>query len=330
MNFVKEYFWQHRKSAGCFLLFCFIFGTAFTLYHLPLEAVLYPVLVCGVLGLLFLCTDMKRAYKKHCRLMRLQELSAEMLQDFPMADTIAEKDYQEVIRKLCQEQRQLTQTADLRYSDMMDYYTLWVHQIKTPIASMRLNLQNEDSALSRMLMEELQRIEQYVEMVLYYLKLDGDSMDYVIREYDLDSMVRQAVKKFAGQFIRRGIRLDYQPLCCRVITDEKWMTFVIEQVLSNALKYTKSGVISITLKEPCTLCISDTGIGIAPQDLPRIFEKGYTGYNGRTDKKASGIGLYLCRRICSNLNHSITAQSVPGQGTRIFLHMEQKRLEEIL
>lgn len=328
MSFIKEYFGQLKKGIGCFLLFCFIFGAAFALYHLPLGAVIYPALVCGALGFLFLGIDMKKKYENHRRLMLLMQLPASMLQDFPAADTIAEKDYQRLIDGLCREQRSLTEKALLRYTDMMDYYTLWVHQIKTPIASMRLNLQNEDSALSRILMEELQRIEQYVEMVLYYLKLDGDSTDYVIRECDLDSMVKQAVKKLAGQFIRRGIRLDYQPLCRSVITDEKWMTFVIEQVLSNALKYTREGAVSITLKEPCTLCIHDTGIGIAPQDLPRIFEKGYTGYNGRTDKKASGIGLYLCRRICNNLNHSITAQSVPGQGTCIFLHMEQKRTAE--
>ena len=102
---------------------------------------------------------------------------------------------------------------------------------------------------------------------------------------------------------------------------------MVEQVLSNALKYTPSGSIRIYLEKSRTLCIQDTGIGIAPEDLPRIFEKGYTGYHGRSDKKASGIGLYLCRRICQNLGHSISAASVPDEGTVIRIHLEQKKLE---
>ena len=192
---------------------------------------------------------------------------------------------------------------------------------------MRLTLQNEDSELSRRLSEDLLRIEQYVEMVLCYLRLDSSSTDYVFQEYDLDSIVKQAVRKFAGQFIRRKIRLDYQPLHTRVVTDEKWLLFVVEQVLSNALKYTPAaGTVTIDLEEPKTLCIRDTGIGIAPEDLPRVFEKGYTGYNGRNDKKASGIGLYLCRRICKNLNHVISVDSSLDSGTVVRIRLEQVKL----
>lgn len=168
------------------------------------------------------------------------------------------------------------------------------------------------------------RIEQYVDMVLGYLRLDSDFTDYVIQEYDLDDIVKPAVKKFAGQFIRKKLQLDYRPLHTKAVTDEKWLQFVLEQVISNALKYTEAGRITIemehgpgTEENSSVLCIRDTGIGIAPEDIPRIFEKGYTGYNGRSDKKASGIGLYLCRRICSNLGHTITANSSLENGTVI-------------
>lgn len=175
--------------------------------------------------------------------------------------------------------------------------------------------------------EQLQSVEQYVEMVLGYLRLESPSSDYVIRNYLLDDIVRQAVRKFASQFIRRKLRLEYTPLNVSVITDEKWLLFVIEQVLSNALKYTRSGSVSITLEAPKTLCIRDTGIGIAPEDLPRVFEKGYTGSNGRTDKRATGIGLYLCRRILAKLGHSITIVSTPGVGTTVRIGLEQDALE---
>ena len=177
------------------------------------------------------------------------------------------------------------------------------------------------------MLEELQRIEQYVEMVLTYLRLDAGSTDYVIKEYSLDDIVRQAVRKYAAQFIRKKIRLVYEPLNVTVLTDEKWLLFVVEQLLSNALKYTRSGSVSITLEQPKTLCITDTGIGIAPEDVPRIFEKGYTGYNGRQDKRSSGIGLYLCRRICHNLHHGISIRSAVGKGTAVLLELESTVLE---
>lgn len=150
---------------------------------------------------------------------------------------------------------------------------------------MRLLLQESDTSDSRALAEELQKIEQYVEMVLCYLRLSADSTDFLFREYDLDAIVRQAVRRYASQFIKKKLRLRYEPLGCTVLTDEKWLLFVIEQVLSNAIKYTPSGFIEISLERPRVLCIRDTGIGIDPADLPRIFETGFTGGNGRLDKR---------------------------------------------
>lgn len=325
MEFVISYIRQRRRSIGLFLGCCLIFLCTFLLYHLPWEAVIYPAMLCAMILVGFGMLDFLRAKRKHQQLLDLQRLSAELMQSFPVIDTVEDKDYQEVIRLLCQEQATLQTSMNARYEDMMNYYTVWAHQIKTPIASMRLHLQNEDSEFSRRVAEELQRIEQYVEMVLMFLRLDSDSTDYVIRECDLDEIVRAAVRKFSTQFIRRKIKLCYEPLEATVITDEKWLTFVVEQVLSNALKYTDTGTITISMKKPKTLCISDTGIGIAPEDLPRIFEKGYTGYNGRNDKKASGIGLYLCKRICKNLGHGITATSVLDKGTAIEIDLMQEK-----
>ena len=161
-------------------------------------------------------------------------------------------------------------------------------------------------------------------MVLGYLRLESGSSDYVIRAYDLDGIVRQAVRKFASQFISKKLRLDYEPVRTEVLTDEKWLLFVIEQVLSNALKYTRTGGIAITLEEPKTLCIRDTGIGIAPEDLPRVFEQGFTGYHGRDDKRATGIGLYLCRRILTRLGHTITIESEPGVGTTVRIGLDRE------
>jgi len=325
MHFIIGYFRQRRKGIFVFFLFCLVFLCAFLLYRLPAGAVLYPAFVCTVLGLLFLISGIRREWLRHRRLEELGRLPSALQESFPEPITVEDRDYQQIISRLCEEQKQLETQMNLRYSDMIDYYTVWAHQIKTPIASMRLNLQNQDSEFARRILEDLARIERYVEMVMGYLRLDSDFTDYVIREYDLDEIVKQTVKKFAGQFIRKKLQLDYRPLHTRAVTDEKWLQFVLEQVISNSLKYTESGRITIEMESDAMakeagdaiLCIRDTGIGIAPEDIPRIFEKGYTGYNGRSDKKASGIGLYLCRRICDNLGHVITANSSLENGTVI-------------
>ena len=326
MKLLRLYLKQRWRGITAAFGFCGIFTLTFWLYHLPVEAVLYPTAVCTVLGLVLLLIDFRRVLRKHQKLGRIQSLTDAIGENFPEIGGLEDEDYQQIIHLLHEEQTRFHTDTARRYEDMVDYYTIWAHQIKTPIASMRLTLQNEDSPLSRKLSGDLFRIEQYVEMVLMFLRLDSDSTDYVIREYDLDVIIRQAVKKFAGEFITRRLQLVYEPLNAKVITDEKWLSFVIEQVLSNALKYTPSGTITISMEAPKTLCIRDTGMGIAPEDLPRIFEKGYTGYHGRTDKKASGIGLYLCKRICTNLGHRVSAESDLDFGTVIRIDLSQYQL----
>lgn len=327
LKFFLQYIKYRKNIIFTYILFAAIFASVFALYHIPLSAVAYPALICAFFAAVFTFFDFRKAYKKHCLLCDMQKLSADLMDDFPEITTSEDEDYQNLIQLIRQEQNQRSTELNMKYENMIEYYTIWAHQIKTPIASISLNLQNDDSLLSRQISEDLFRIEQYVEMVLVFLRLDSNYTDYVFAEYDLDSIVKSSVKKFAGQFIRRKIKLNYEPMNVRVLTDEKWLEFVIEQVLSNALKYTPSGSVTIKLENPKTLCIKDTGIGIAAEDLPRIFEKGYTGYNGRSDKRASGIGLYLCKRICSDLGYGITANSSPGSGTVICINLDKKKIE---
>lgn len=328
MTLFRAYIKQNRKVIYALILFIAVFSFSFFLYQLPIRAIIYPTILCTVFGLLLVGIDFSKKRFKHKRLAEIKKLTASMFSFMPAIESIEDSDYQEIIRALQEEIVQLSTSTSARYQDMTEYYTIWVHQIKTPITSMRLTLQNEDSPLSRKLTSDLFQIEQYVEMVLAFMRLDSDSSDYVFKEYNIDSVIKQALAKFASEFIDRKIRLEYDPIDKVVITDEKWLSFVIEQLLSNALKYTKKGSIKIYMQEPMTLCIADTGIGIAPEDLPRIFEKGYTGYNGRRDKKASGIGLYLCKRICNNLEADICVSSELDKGTTIYINLEQYNWEK--
>ena len=327
MKLWMKYVKQRRRGILAGVLFCAVFTISFVLYQLPVKAVLYPAALCFFLGILFTILDYRRVKQKHDLLAGMQELTDLITETLPAVDGIEDEDYQALIRMFKREHRKVVSDSQRTYSEMVDYYTIWAHQIKTPIASMRLTLQNEDTALSRQLTNDLFRIEQYVEMVLTFLRLNSESTDYVIREYELDGIIRQSVKKYAGEFISRRLSLVYEPFHMSVLTDEKWLSFVIEQVLSTALKYTPSGSISITMEPGNRLCIRDTGIGIAPEDLPRIFEHGYTGYNGRADKKASGIGLYLCKRICTRLGHGIEAESRIDEGTCIIIDLSREHLE---
>lgn len=327
MKLFLQYLKQRRGYIFITGLFFLIFLISFFLYRLPAAAVLYPAGLCALAGVFLLVRDFYRVKKKRDLLERIHVMTDMAVDALPAPESIEEAQYQRIIRLFMEEHEQYQTAATRQYEDMVDYYSVWVHQIKTPIAAMRLKLQNEDSPVSRRLSGDLRRVEQYVEMVLAFLRLNSESTDYVIKEQDLDDIIRQAVKKFAGEFIDRKLNLRYEPVNVKVITDEKWLSFVVEQVLSNALKYTPSGSIAIFLQPEKKLCIQDTGIGIAESDLPRIFENGFTGYNGRIDKKASGIGLYLCKRICDRLGHRIYAESQVDKGTTIILNLEQMGVE---
>lgn len=321
MSFI-DFLKYKSPTIAAFAAFAVLIFACQLLFGMPVRILWYPFALCVLSGLAFLIFGYVKQRRTFEELKQIEELRAELIGELPEPLSPEAAEYQRIIRALCAEEMQRQEQFSLKYSDMIDYYTAWVHQIKTPIAAMKLSFQSEDSALARQSLNELKRFEQYVDMVITYLKLESEDLDYVIREHRLDSIIRPVVRSFAGEFINRRISLAYDPIETTVLTDDKWLAFVIEQVLSNALKYTQEGTISICM-EQTSLCVSDTGIGIAQADLPRIFEKGFTGYNGRKEKRASGIGLYLCKRVCDNLGHRISAESTVGKGTTIRIDLKQ-------
>ena len=318
---IRGYIKQNIKVIFLFIVFALVFGIVFTLYDLEIEAIYYSVMLCSFIGLIYICINFINYYKKHVQLYKLQNEISISLENLPSPKTLMEEDYTNLILNLNKEYKTYISKSDIAKSDMIDYYTMWVHQIKTPISAMKLLIQTSESEISSDLSSELFKIEQYVEMVLSYIRLGSNENDFVIKEYDLDNIVRQAIRKYAPLFIRKKINLDFQPTTYKVLTDEKWLVFVIEQLLSNAIKYTNKGKISIYPLEDKKLVIEDTGIGISKEDIPRIFDKGFTGYNGRTDKKATGLGLYLCKNILDKLSHKISIESEVGVKTKVILDL---------
>ena len=210
-----------------------------------------------------------------------------------------------------------------------DFFAMWAHQIKTPIAALNLLLQSKETDTG-MCRQELFKIEGYVEMALNYLRFDGMSNDMVLSSVSLSSMAKQVVKKFRTVFIHKHISVQLENLDYNILTDEKWFVFVLEQIVSNAVKYTNEGSVTISAREEgrrILVEIKDTGIGIQSEDIPRLFQKGFTGYNGRMDKKASGLGLYLSKGVCNKLGHGLSVESVKGEGTKVTISVYNEKVK---
>ena len=309
-----------------------IFGILFYLYDIPFDAIIYGCELSFVWCAVCLFIDFYKYYKRHKLLHINREQFFDDAEQLPEHMDIIEYDYQELAKELYQAKQELISKNRIAKKELLDYYGMWVHQIKTPIAALDILLQNTERMLYQLdekkmmqkaisvsdMKMELFKIEQYVEMALNYLRVEDISSDLVFKKHELDDMVRQVIRKYAKIFISKKIKIDFKPTKACIVTDEKWFIFVLEQIISNALKYIKKGQIFIYMKEK-SLVIKDTGIGIPAEDLPRIFEKGFTGYNGRENKKSTGIGLYLCKNIMDKLQWNITVDSEVGSGTKIYL-----------
>ena len=311
----------HRIGILAFVGVIVIFGIIFYLYALPLKAVIYPALFSLAYVAILLVIGGVRKSAKHSKLEEIAKLPAvSVSENLPVPGSTLEEDYNIIVNNVINELSEVITSYEKKMRDTTDYYSTWVHQIKTPIASMRLNLQAMDSDDSRNLLRTLQAIEGYVDMVMSYLRLQSEHTDYVIKKENIRELVSATAKKFRLDFIEKKLSFKMEVEDADVLTDKKWALIVIEQILSNSLKYTKEGYIRVAFKpEDSLLVIEDTGIGIDATNLPRIFERGYTGFNGRGEAHSSGIGLYLVKSICDNLKINIRAESQENVGTKMFL-----------
>ena len=319
----------------------------FFLYHLPIEPMVYVTVFWLITGI---CACLNGFYRYRKKVEQLELIAAAPDINLSQMDSPVGQDerfQQEIMQQLNQMRIDVENASQKASEDMTDYYTMWAHQIKTPIFALRLLLQ-ESTEENKEKLSELFKIEQYVEMVLGYLRTEDMSSDLKLSRCSLDRIIRDQIHKYAGIFVSKKLTLTYESISQDVLTDEKWLGFVIGQILSNALKYTRTGGIRIYLEkklsldtddvsisignddcnkvENFTLVIEDTGIGIRAEDIPRIFEKGYTGVNGRDDNRATGIGLYLSNKIMRKLGHRLYITSTEGKGTKVFLEFSVEDL----
>ncbi len=327
MNKIKDYF-IYRKSFYIFsVLIISIFYLILFLYNVLVNAINYATILSISFILMYMIYDYIHFFKKTKTLEYLLSLESVYTSDLPTASSLIEIDYQNLLLKLDDLHHHLRNEKEQEHIEMLDYFTLWVHQVKTPISALRLLIQSGQYTQMDLIIQ-IHRIEQYVEMALNYIKIKDMNQDLRIERYVLKDIVNEVVKKQSALFIQKKIKVSVKQLDKDILTDQKWISFVIEQILSNALKYTNEGMISIYENDD-VLYIEDTGIGIKEEDLPRVFDKGFTGYNGRIDKKASGLGLYLCKQIIDNLGYHISIESVLEKGTRVAIdfHIDTLNVE---
>lgn len=368
MKNFKAYLLENIRWLAVIVFIALVMMVTMYLNGIPFWEMGYGMLLCGFVTVVAILIGYGRHLESFRQLEQMQENIVVAPDDMKKPEYMYERQYQDCINVIAQEKDRLQREMLNREQDLSEYYSMWVHQIKTPIAALKLLIDEEMSACLdaemdvcpdedreeesdmcvinvRQKQNELFRIEQYVDMALQYTRLGAQTNDFVIEHVLLDDAVKPSIYKYAKQFIYKQLRLTYVPQDIKAVTDKKWLGFVIDQLLSNAVKYTKQGGVTIQVlctaqagdagrqpetekrrkrwyeessgvEESVHIIIEDTGIGISADDLPRVCEKGYTGYNGHADQYSTGIGLYLCKAILDKLGHQFLITSEKGKGTR--------------
>lgn len=315
--FLKHHLYSRRFILSLLLIVFSIMGMFAFIFEDGRSLLEYQLLLAFLLASFFLGMDIASAYKEY----RNQLFYASGRPQTALEALLFEK---LALLEMDKKNRAIEEREKL--NDLMDYYTLWAHQIKTPIAASSLLVgEIEDKKVKNQLEQELFKIESYVNIVLQYLRLESFHEDLVLKKENAEDLVKEIVKKYAIFFIQKGLSLSLHDLDRTIITDKKWFVVILEQVLSNSLKYTSQGGIEIYFQED-TLYIKDSGLGIQDADLLRVFERGFSGYNGRLTQQSSGLGLYLSKKIADELGHQISIASQVGQGTTVMISFSEKKM----
>ncbi|WP_265457304.1 sensor histidine kinase [Enterococcus sp. HY326] len=333
-NFQKK--WQFLKTflkenSGIILLYiamALLFAVTFFLYDVPIAVYQDALLFTLPLLLIFLIVRGLKLSHKHQQLQNLLQTSGTAkLDELQQKHSLIEEDYEKIILDLTKEIQRLQQQQLQQQTELHDYYGLWTHQIKTPLAALDLTVQTLEQPLKKDMKEEIFKIQQYLDMMLQYLRLQNIQNDFLFGEITIKPLINQIVKKYAPFFIHKNLEVHLINLDGKVISDKKWLTFILEQIIFNGIKYTTSGSITIeaTADNLQVLRVIDTGRGMRAEDLPRIFERGYTGFNGRQTQKASGLGLFMSQEIAHYLGIELSVTSKIGEGTTVTIDLSRQK-----
>ena len=309
---IKTFIWEHKAT---YLVWLLLLGTqALTLYlYDQTQAILGDTLLFSCLIIFsYTLVAFSRWQRKLKQLQLLQtNFSHELL---PLSTSQAEMLYQQIAEELEQKLVAELEHSRLKKQEMLEDFGIWLHQVKTPVSALDLLIQAQGN--DPKMRAELFKVNEYLQLMLNYLRQQLDNSDLVFEQVALDQVIKEVLKKYALFFAQKGLRVEFVDLDAKVTTDKKWLIFILEQLIFNAIKYTNTGTITFSFNGD-HLAIKDTGIGIKAQDIPRVFDKGFTGYNGRQDQRASGLGLYLSQKVATKLGCKLELTSKVGQGTTV-------------
>lgn len=321
-----------KRETGSFFIFFLLIGVnlfIWVIYGLPFEPLVYGLLLDTVFFALLEAYRGFHFYQTKKRLEKAAETDCIDFDSLPLKDEPLGNEYRQLLENQEKRFQRLAGEYESSMTDMKEYYSMWTHQIKTPIAGIKL-LISEETVDKAAVKRELYRVEQYVDTTLWYQRFQKGNHDLLIKEYPLEELLKEVIKRNAPILLRQDLKLTLELKDCPALTDKKWLEFIVEQLLSNAVKYTKNGEIRISVRdfeERTEIVIKDTGIGIRPEDIPRIFEWGYTGWNGRENKKSTGIGLALSKRAADLLGHEIVIASELGKGTEAVVGISKEKVD---
>ncbi|MGX6969608.1 sensor histidine kinase [Vagococcus bubulae] len=325
---MKKFLYQYLKDRMGYYLFVILismmFLVTFFLYDLPIMAFKDGLLFVVFILLIWEVIDMRQTYKKHQALHQLinqETIDNQLYQNVTVGNGLIEEDYQTLLKKISDDNQRLEHELSSEQRKLLDYYGMWSHQIKTPLAALQVLIETDPTATTK-IKNEISTIDGYLSMMLHYLKMTNLQDDLVLKSVALEDVVKKVIKKYRMFFIQKELSVTLESFQKEIVTDEKWLVFILEQIVFNSIKYTKTGGISIYLSGE-TLIIQDSGIGILPQDLPRIFESGYTGFNGRQHQKATGLGLHMSQNVANQLGINLEIESEVGKGTSVFITFSQ-------
>ena len=323
---VKDYAADHIFSFLCLSVSGLLVSSLLWLIETPMVFILF---VESILFTAFVCAFLYDYWRRKKYYNQLWEILDRLEEKTLIGEILARPDFldgqilDEILRRCNKYQNDRLADAEQNRQEYREYLDSWVHEIKTPIAAARLIIENHKNPTTLRIDDELRRIDGFVEQVLYYARSAAVEKDFKVEKTTLQALVNSALKTYSKPLIQAGGRPVFCRLDIPVCADTKSCSFIIGQIISNSIKYrTEDLQVSFSAYEEqdaVRLIVSDNGIGISPADLPRVFDKGFTGDNGRRYSRSTGIGLYLCKKLCGKMNIGITIQSELGQGTAVAL-----------
>lgn len=322
-------FTKYIKDKIYYILAFIIYIILISIYLKAMEIEIPAIIIVIAISTIFFCAGFVISYIKSNKYLKdIDKMMDNLTEKYLITEVMpkprrAERlAYYRILKKANKSMLENISTIKQQQIDYKEYIESWVHEIKIPITSVKLLCENNKSDITTKIDEEIEEINNFVEQALFYARMDQVSNDFMIKNINLNNVIRNVLARNKKIMIQNNMKVELNNVNTNCYTDEKWLEFILNQIIQNAIKYRKEKNANIVItisenKENVILNIKDNGIGIKTSEIDRIFDKGFTGTNGRNQKKSTGIGLYLCKRLCQEIGMEIEANSKENEFTEI-------------